>query len=1192
VTDPRTSLRLLIEKARTRGFSPATSEASVFEQLVVPLLRDVLGWRTDEITEFDRQTYSRGAGIADGVLKLAGSPALYIEAKRIGRIPPVSELRRRASFYSREEEQAIRYARRSAAMREGERWTVLTDFFRLRVFEASREERVLAFESPEELEERFDELTLLSRESVAGGRLHRHHIAERKPDIDTEFRDSLLHWRQRLAQQLYDSNPDRFQESGDLTIRDLQSAVQRLLDRLIIIQFAADVDALEGDDPLRDLLDRVAPARGPRSLVQPPSLRDALFAAFRRFDEFYNTSLFAPGHVLESLIIEDAILYPLLESMAGQSFRRLDADILGTTYETYLGHRLRVANGIVSMEGQVATRRAAGVYYTPVDVVRAIAERTVGVRLASVRDASEVDDIKVLDPACGSGSFLIQAFDRFAEWYEAENARRRTALPIAPTMEEVAAGPIADYGRRILENNLYGVDLDPEAIELAAVNLILQAMRRGTPGVHLGRLPLILGQNLKVGNSLVPGYFRAKPMQTSAESLASAADARKALQRTLHSSDETLALANATDASAAASAAATAGMADEYPEIETRQPFWWEAEFPEVFSRARNTADRGFAVVVGNPPWIGFQGDVQDRSYLARNYESATGRFDIYVPFLELASQLTRDGGFVGMVTPSTYFLRDYGRTLRERLRDGETIVEIIDYGSRQLFEGATNYPAIIILRRDRPSPTHEVLYVLDSSVGDAAQPHRQAALRSEGWVFWSAAEAELFGHVEALASTEPLEDICRLAGGSSGLAEGVVTGQNAVFLVDADVAKAEGFEEDVMRPCVKGTDVERWSVPPPKRQLIYPYSAGTVLSEDELARRPNVHRWLDAHRAVASPAGGLAGRAYMDGSTKRWYELWNQRSEALLSAPKLLTPEIGSRPKFALVDAEIAFTDSVTSATPSRESGYCREYLAGILNSRLMTLLHARMSVPKANGYLIFRPAFLGRLPIRRPNLDHPKDRRLHKGMVTHVLECTELAASMRTADLDFQQYVTAYTVTDRTLTKVLSRLAPEQRRSLAQVPGQLLALAARREGAWLVVTGRAKTRSLSLAGSHDVAWRDLLRLHVPEPLASFLELYLPTATKFHGRPNRHRTLSSRASEMLLPDMNEAQMQDAVDKYAAEADRVARAKRRLEVLEGEIDEYVAALYELTPAMADTVARFVLPADANFSEAVAPDAAE
>jgi hypothetical protein len=1192
MSDPRAALRALIEKARTSGFTSSTSEASVFEQLVVPLLRDVLGWRTEVLEEFDRQTYSRGSGVADGVLKAEGIPVAYVEGKRIGKILAISELRSRSSFYSREEEQAMRYARRSAGMREGERWTLLTNFFHLRLFEASREERVLTFESPEELDERFDELMLLSRESVLGGQLRRQHQLRRKPEIDLEFREMLLHWRQRLAQELYDKNRGRFLEGGDLQLSDLQAAVQRLLDRLIIIQFAADVDALEDEEPLRDLLDRTAPARGARSLVQPPPLWEALLSAFQRFDDNYNTSLFAAGHILETLKIDDSCLRELLESIAGQSFRRLDADILGTTYETYLGHQLRVEDHVVSVQSQTEGRRGTGVYYTPVEVVKAIVERTVGASLANARDVSEVDNIKVVDPACGSGSFLIQAFDAFASWYEAENARRQEAIPDAPTLDQLADGPIADYGRRILERNIYGIDLDPEAVELASVNLILQAMRRGTPGLHLGRLPLILGQNLKVGNSVVPGYFRAKSIARPGTSLNRAVKARAALEEdSLHAEEEATALAVAADASRAAAEPAAADLVATYPKLASRSLFWWEAEFPEVFARSRDLASRGFAVVIGNPPWIGFQGDVEDREYLAAAYEAAVGRFDIYVPFLELACELARDGGLVGMVTPSNYFLRDYGELLRERLRDRETILEIIDFGARQLFHGATNYPAIVILRRAEPPTDHQLQYLRDSYSPSESESQRQRSLPSEGWVFWTAVERELVEHVTSRPRTETLEEVCRLPASGSRLAEGVVTGQNAVFLVDATVAASEDLERDLLRPCVKGADVARWSIPTPRRLLIYPYRNDVALTEEELAKRPNIYRWLESHRTVPRQSGGLAGRQYFDSSTKQWYELWNQRSDELLGVPKLLTPEISNRPEFALVEAGVAFTDSVTSATPSSASGYCLEYVAGILNSPLVALLHARLSVPKANGYLIFRPAFLGRLPIHRPDMESERDRRLHDAIVERVQACVQLSTEVRGVDTDFSGLVADFTITTRTLTGVTSRLEADARQSLLPLPGQLIDLGTRRDGDWLLVSGRTKTNSL-FDEEDGVGRRDLLRLRLPEPLASFLEFYLPHATRFHRRASRHRTLSARAGEILLPDMTDPEMALAVEKQRSELRRAKAVQAQLNVLEREVGDLVAELYELTGPMIAAVNEFVTPAERAGEPILSPAPSE
>jgi N-6 DNA Methylase/Eco57I restriction-modification methylase/TaqI-like C-terminal specificity domain len=1168
ISSPREALKALVEKARSPDYGTGVSEASIFEQLIVPLLRDVLGWNTESRSEFDRQTYARGAGFADGVLSLDGHPAVYIEAKRFGRIPAVAELRGRASFYSTDEEQALRYARRSAGMRDGERWTLLTNFNRLRVFEATREERVLAFETPEELLDRFDELMLLSREGVRGGQLRRHLELQRRPDIDTDFREAVLSWRLSLSRHLYNLNRQRFAPGGSLTLKDLQASVQRLLDRLIIIQFAADIDALADEDPLRDLLSRTAPSRFSGSLVEPPSLREALFSAFRRFDQFYNTTLFAPGHVLEDLEIGDAELRELLESLAGQSFRRLDVDILGATYETYLGHDLAIDDGQVVMETRRETRKTGGIFYTPRSVVRLIVDRALRERLSRITRPEEIDAIKVVDPACGSGSFLIEAFNAFADWYEAENRRRQAASESAGTLDELPPPPILDYPRRILESNLYGVDLDPEAVELAAVNLILQAMRR--QGGRLKRLPMVLGQNVKAGNSLVPGYFRdRRPPPEAAEALALAVSARRRLRMAYDPSSETLAL---TEAQETCAAAAAWGHSPHDVPIAAGTGFVWEAEFPEVFDPALPSSSQGFAVVLGNPPWIGFQGDVRDREYLERAYSTGSGRFDVYVPFMELASEVAQDGGSIGMITPSNYFLRDYGTALRKRLAEHETIEEIIDFGSEQLFRGATNYPAITIWRR-APSPAEHALRFWRSDEAGESQPFIQANLRSDGWQFWTSDEAELLEHLTQLDFVESLGAVCQLDSGGSLLAEGVVTGQNEVYLLPREKAASLRLEQDLLRPCVKGSDVRRWSLPPSAKVLIYPYHSDAPLSEEELRTRPNIYGWLSSRRQVPSREGGLAGRAYFDSSNKRWYELWNQRTAGLLDVRKLITSEVAAEPRFAIAPAETAFTDSVTSATPSPASGICVEYLAGILNSRLMALLHARFSVPKANGYLIYRPAFLERLPIARLDLAKPDHRRLHDEIVQAVTAAIEASRALDTVDADFARRISDFTVTGRTLAAELNRYGPDARQNLNPHGGTLQTMRVRREVGALLIWGTARVAGENVA--RDV---DLLRVSVPEPVASFIELYLPVATQFSGQRNPRRTLSARVSEVLLPDMSVAEMGAAVAGQREQLELVARLAAEIRNAEEAVNLAVGKAYALTDRMMAAVMDYVPPA--------------
>src|SRR5687767_15147223 len=108
----RTALQELVARRASGSYSLRTSESDIRATLIEPLLRDVLGWDTNDVAEYSRERYSRGSGIADSVSLHDGVPVVYWEAKRLGAIPPLEELRRARKFYAEGEEQALRYARR------------------------------------------------------------------------------------------------------------------------------------------------------------------------------------------------------------------------------------------------------------------------------------------------------------------------------------------------------------------------------------------------------------------------------------------------------------------------------------------------------------------------------------------------------------------------------------------------------------------------------------------------------------------------------------------------------------------------------------------------------------------------------------------------------------------------------------------------------------------------------------------------------------------------------------------------------------------------------------------------------------------------------------------------------------------------------------------------------------------------
>ncbi|MBI2647189.1 N-6 DNA methylase, partial [Candidatus Woesearchaeota archaeon] len=329
---------------------------------------------------------------------------------------------------------------------------------------------------------KFDQLWPLSRESFEKKLLDTE--AEKwgkkvkKISVDKQLLDDLTKFRDFLNKNILKNN-----SSKNLSADDLDESVQRIIDRLIFIRTLEDkeLEAPMLQSVIREDLNK--------------RIYKKLNLIFRKIDDIYNSKLFTP-HLCENLEIDDEVLSKIINGLFNTSdntvhydFSAIDADVLGNIYEQYLGHILRKTDKRAKLSEGKAHRKEQGIYYTPTYVVDYIVKNTIG-ELAKDKKF-DLKNIKVLDPACGSGSFLMKAFDYLVTLDKKKNGE----------IEQVKldlTGESATYGRKveILKNNIFGVDLDPKAVEIAQLNLLLKAAEKK----H--RLPT-LQENIKVGNSLI-----------------------------------------------------------------------------------------------------------------------------------------------------------------------------------------------------------------------------------------------------------------------------------------------------------------------------------------------------------------------------------------------------------------------------------------------------------------------------------------------------------------------------------------------------------------------------------------------------------------------------------------------------------------------------------------------------------------
>ncbi len=397
-TPPQTAydeIERLIQKYKnlsTRARNEYNEQATRLH-FILPLFR-ALEWDDSDARQvYPEEKISRG--YVDFSFRLNGARRFVLETKRLGEDLNKLEWA----------QQAIDYAYHKDVT-----WAVLSDFEGLKLFNAEARE-ANPFQAQfkefgvENYLPRLAELWWLSRSAIRDGVLDREaeKVFKKKPRarITRALFDNLKAWRAELYTNLREYNRGKLYDA-----RQIDEAVQKILDRLIFIRTAEDRD-VEKERLLaltREMQDR-------QRLNDLPT---ELKRRFRALDDIYNSQLFAP-HFSEDLDYGEPTtlvkiiggLYESPAEAARYNFAHIDSDVLGTVYEQYLG---QVLSEREKFEDKRAKRKSQGIYYTPTFVVKYIVQQTLG-RYLQERDYNAARNVRVLDPACGSGSFLIEAFD-------------------------------------------------------------------------------------------------------------------------------------------------------------------------------------------------------------------------------------------------------------------------------------------------------------------------------------------------------------------------------------------------------------------------------------------------------------------------------------------------------------------------------------------------------------------------------------------------------------------------------------------------------------------------------------------------------------------------------------------------------------------------------------------------------------
>jgi len=876
-------------------------------------LRDVVQEETIDVEEYDAVSKKN----PDYTLRIQGSRKLFIEAKKVS-IDIEKSIK--AAFQTR------RYG-----------WnanlgiSILTNFEKLIVYDCRY--KPVPSDDPNVARYNIFHFTdflnlfqtlyeLLSFESVASGFID-DYFSLTQNDVNTfdgYFLKQIETWRHRLA-------TDIIQNNNGFNDENINFLIQRLLNRIVFLRICEDRE-IEKYETLKEI----------RSY-------DELKVLFINSDKKYNSGLFDFIEDIFSLNINlnSGILIEIFNELyypeSPYDFSVVDPTILSQIYERYLGSKIAIINLTqISIVEEPEVALSSGVVPTPRLVVENIVKET----LASVfvgKNFKQIQQLKIADICCGSGTFLISVYNYLLEQI---------------TFAFIEEGIIDDEliyqsfngsylltlkaKQAFLVSNIYGVDINPYAVEVTKFSLLLKLLENENAAsvnnylakYHQKILPG-LNDNIKTGNSLVDEkYFEFNPKAIDDDAL-----------------------------------------------LYKVKPFNWKDEFPFLKDMG------GFDAIVGNPPYIRIQNMVKYQAEEIKYYQSPisgftvaeTETFDKYYLFIQRAINLINPNGILGYIVPNKFFVVKGGKALREFISSHSSLFKIIHFGVTQVFHDRSTYTTILILdkkKREYFNFTRIKKLSTEFIAGEISYvTYANAVYTGQPWIFVSKESEVIFDKLKK-ANTIPLKDIAEIPVGLQTSADKIYiiqphTETNTTFKfknnkIDYEVEKA------ICKPCLYDLSFNLFDTVQPNAQIIFPYTItegrAEVFTEEYFKENfPLAWTYLNNFKEL------LSKRSINGSGDSKWYQYG--RSQSLTKfhdTPKLIWPVLSTIPAYIIDNNNLQFTGGGNGPYYSliSYSAYSPLYILGILSHPLFEALVKAGASEFRGAYYSHGKQFIENLPIK----------------------------------------------------------------------------------------------------------------------------------------------------------------------------------------------------------------------------------
>ncbi len=963
IDECRDQLKVLID-AFSEGYADykkgTYSEAQVRIDFLNPLLK-CFGWDVDnearktqlyreviqeesiDVEEEDKITKKN----PDYTLKQFGQRSLFVEAKKVS-IDITTE-------------KAPAFQTRRYGWSANLPFSVLTNFEHLVFYDCTvkpdlediaSHNRFKTFHFANFIDNLDEIYSLLSFDAIKSGSLDIIDTGELKGEetFDSHFLNQIENWRQVLAENVVENNTDLSQD-------DINFLIQRMINKIIFLRICEDRE-IEKYETLK-------------SITSYDELKELFIAS----DNKYNSGLFSfiEDNLAQQITIDDQILIDIFSELyypvSPYAFSVIDSDILSQIYEQYLGNKIELAPDYsVSIVQEPEVVASNGVVPTPKRIVKQIVSETLDNLYADV-DFADSLSFKIADICCGSGTFLLSVFDYILHYREAYYlAQEELNNGFLTELSEGQFSLSLSEKHTILTDNIFGVDINPYAVEVAHFSLLLRLIENETAVSiqsfldNTGEKVLPnLDENIKCGNSLLDdNYFE---FDEDAE--------------------------------------------DNNDLLFKINPFNWEEEFP--FLEETN----GFNAIVGNPPYVRIQNFVKYSPEEIEYYRSKKSPytyskkdlFDKYYLFIERAINLLCEGGRVGYIVPHKFFIVKGGKKLRACITSTTSLDRIIHFGVTQLFPNRSTYTAIVVLVRQEKEKLDfsriDNLESIDVFVTTSVIQYNNSGFDSAPWVFVSENADKLF-HKIISTGTVPLKYVAEIPVGLQTSADPIYiftpTKEDATHYYFSKDDKEYKVEKGVCKPSLYDVSFNSFDTVAANGQMIFPYEingdTATVISEADFQNDyPDCWAYLNLFKDKLE-------KRSINGNNPKWYQYGRSQSLTKFhSKEKIVFPVLSQEPSYIIDDTNFQFTGggngpyySITS-----NSNYSIYYLAGLLSHPVLEAMVKSRASEFRGDYYSHGKQFIENLPISEIDFTDTDQKKAHNTIVRTVKSIIKTKQSLK---------------------------------------------------------------------------------------------------------------------------------------------------------------------------------------------------